>query len=189
MTIQLSKNKSFDAVHQKFRVRLKWSPNADPGAPLYDLDLAAFLLAGNAQIPTQEHFVFYNNPESPDGAVKLCGDDRVGGFSESDGEALEIDCSQLELSIQQIYFAASIHEAAQRGQNFGMTRDAQVSIEDLSSNEELCHYDLPEDFAPACAVEFGRLYASGNEWRFEPLGNQVAGGLQALVHRYAKRFA
>jgi len=170
-------------------VSLQWTPNADVSLPLFDLDLSAFLVGGNAQVPTQEHFVFYNNQESPDGAVRLAGDDRVGGCSDADGEVLEIDTTLLELSIQQIYLAVSLHEAATRGQFFGNVPNALVRIHDVASNQELCRYALDEDFSPDCAVEIGRFYIGGEVWRFEPLGNPVRGGLQSLVNRYAKRFA
>jgi len=189
MSIQLSKKKQLEAEAQRFRVNLQWVPNGDVSLPLFDLDLSAFLVGGNAQIPTQEHFVFYNNQESPDGAVQLCGDDRVGGCTDSDGEVLEIDTALLELSIQQIYLAVSLHEAAPRGQAFGSIANALVRIDDVLSNQELCRYALDEDFSPDCAVEIGRFYRSGEVWRFEPLGNPVRGGLQLLVNRYAKRFA
>jgi len=189
MTIQLSKSQRVGDGFQTFEVSLRWEPNPDIAAPLFDLDLSAFLLAPNGQIPTEEHFVFYNNPESPDGAVKLVADDRVGGLSDSDGERLLVDLSKLELSIPQILLCVSIYEAAERKQTFGLIPNAQIAITDAQSGKELCRYDLEADFSPDTAVEFGRLIPAGGTWRFEPLGVRAVGGLQALVNKCAKKFA
>jgi hypothetical protein len=55
-------------------------------------------------------------------------------------------------------------------------------------DEEIARYDLDEDFSIETAVEFGRLYRRGEEWKFEAIGNGSKGGLETLCNKYAKQF-
>ncbi len=189
MAIQLAKGQRIDIGLQRLEVVLRWEANPVTAAQGFDLDLSAFLLAPNGQIPTEEHFVFYNNPESPDGALKTSGDDRVGGTAEVDGEVLNVDLARLDPRIEQIVFAVTIHDALARSQNFGLIRNSLIRITDSFDGAELCKYELDEDFSVETGVEFGRIYKSVDVWRFEALGVGVSGGLQTLVNRYAKKFA
>ena len=51
--------------------------------------------------------------------------------------------------------------------------------------KEIARYDLDEDFSIETAVEFGRLYKRGSEWKFEAVGTGYKGGLQFFVDKYA----
>ena len=53
---------------------------------------------------------------------------------------------------------------------------------------EISRYDLDEDFSIETAVEFGRLYRRGTEWKFEAMGTGNKGGMQSLVHKYASKY-
>ena len=166
-------------------VGLGWDPNQGTGSE-FDLDASAFMLGANGKLPADEYFVFYNNPKSPDGAVESSGDDRSGGNSAGgDDETLTVNLPMVNSQIQEIVFAATIHDAEVRRQNFGQVRNAYIRIYDAISNEEIARYDLDEDFSVETAVEFGRLYRRGSVWKFEAIGNGSKGGLQTLVNKFA----
>ena len=130
-------------------------------------------------------FIFYNNPKSPDGAVESTGDDTTGGNSDGgDDETLNVDLQKVDSSIQEILFVATIYKADERKQNFGQVRNSYIRIYNSITNEEIARYDLDEDFSIETAVEFGRLYRRGEEWKFEAMGIGNKGGLQALVNKY-----
>lgn len=183
MAINLSKGQRVDLGLAKAGIGLGWDPAA--GGQEFDLDASAFLLGKNGKIPSEEFFVFYNNSESPDGAVGSSGDDRSGGNSDGDDETLTVDFGKLDPRIEQIVICVTIHDAEERRQNFGQVRNSFVRIYDLTNNSnEICKYELGEDFSVETAVEFGRLYKRNGAWRFEAMGTGVRGGLQALVDRY-----
>lgn len=166
-------------------VGLGWDPNQGTGYD-FDLDASAFMLGSNGRIPNDNYFVFYNNQKSPDGSVESTGDDTTGGSSDGgDDETLNVDLTKVDSSIQEIIFTATIYKAEERRQNFGQVRNSYIRIFDAVTNAEIARYDLDEDFSIETAVEFGRLYRRGGEWKFEAMGLGNKGGLQALVNKYA----
>jgi tellurium resistance protein TerD len=189
MAIQLTKGQRIDIGLQKLSVGHGWDPNPNASSHDYDLDASAFMLAADGQVATEQFFVYYGNEDgSPDGAVKSSGDDRTGGNSEGDDEIITVDLGRLDPRIEQIIFTVTIHEFAERKQNFGQVRNSFIRICDATNGQELCKYDLDEDFSVETAIEFGRLYKRGNAWRFEAIGIGAGGGLQTFVNKYAKRF-
>ena len=166
-------------------VGLGWDPNEGTGYD-FDLDASAFMLGESGRIPTDEYFVFYNNPKSPDGSVESTGDDLTGGNSDGgDDETINVDLSKVDPKIQEIVYTATIYKAEERRQNFGQVRNSYIRIYDAKTNAEIARYDLDEDFSIETAVEFGRLYRRGDEWKFEAMGIGNKGGLQSLVNKYA----
>ena len=189
MAIQLKKGQRVDVSLQKLTVGLGWDPNPNASSHDYDLDASAFLLGTDGQVPMEGHFVFYGNPESPDGAVKSSGDDRTGGSSEGDDETLDVDLQRLDPRIEEIIFTVTIHEFEERKQNFGQVRNSFIRICDGLTGAEILKYELAEDFSIETAIEFGRLYKRGLVWRFEALGAGASGGLATFVSKFAKRFS
>lgn len=175
---------SMEKTLRKVGVGLGWDPNANGGED-FDLDASAFMLDSNKKTPTDSFFIYYNNPISKDGAVASSGDDRTGGNSaDGDDETLTVNLDDVDASIQEIVFVASIYEAEKRRQNFGQVRNAYIRIYNAETNEEIVRYDLEEDFSIETVVEFGRLYRRNKEWRFEAMGIGSKGGLESLVAKY-----
>jgi len=184
MAITLEKGQRIGIVLSKVSVGLGWDPNEGTGFD-FDLDASAFMLGSNKKIPNDNYFIFYNNPKSPDGAVESTGDDTTGGNSDGgDDETLNVDLQKVDSSIQEILFVATIYKEDERKQNFGQVRNSYIRIYNSITNEEIARYDLDEDFSIETAVEFGRLYRRGEEWKFEAMGIGNKGGLQALVNKY-----
>lgn len=184
MAITLEKGQRIGIVLSKVSVGLGWDPNEGTGFD-FDLDASAFMLGSNKKIPNDNYFIFYNNPKSPDGAVESTGDDTTGGNSDGgDDETLNVDLQKVDSSIQEILFVATIYKADERKQNFGQVRNSYIRIYNSITNEEIARYDLDEDFSIETAVEFGRLYRRGEEWKFEAMGIGNKGGLQTLVNKY-----
>ena len=184
MAIVLEKGQRIGIGLQKVGVGLGWDPNEGSGED-FDLDASAFMLGENHKLPRDEFFVFYNNLKSPDGAVESMGDDRTGGSSDGDDETLNVDLSKVDPRVTEIIFTATIYKAAERRQNFGQVHSSYIRRCNAVTNEEIARYDLDEDFSIETAIEFGRIYRRGSEWRFEALGLGNKGGMQALVDKYA----
>lgn len=183
--INLQKGQRIEIGLSKVGVGLGWDPNQSTGYD-FDLDASAFMLNESKKIPADEYFVFYNNPLSPDKSVESSGDDLTGGNSvDGDDEILTVDLQKVDTDIQEIIFTVTIHEAELRKQNFGQVHNSYIRIYNANTDEEIARYDLDEDFSVETAVEFGRLYRRGGEWKFEALGIGYKGGLQYFVDKYA----
>lgn len=187
MAINLSKGDRFDLNKglSKVGVGLGWNPNEGESQFDFDLDASAFMLGSSKKIPLDEFFVFYNNPQSPDGAVASSGDDKTGGSSDGDDETLSVDLEKVDKRVQEIVFTVSIHDYDKRKQNFGQVRSSFIRIYNAVTGEEIAKYELDEDFSVETAIEFGRLYRNGDQWKFEAMGIGYKGGLQYFVGKYA----
>jgi tellurium resistance protein TerD len=184
MAISLQKGQRVEIGLAQAGIGLGWDPNEGSGFD-YDLDASIFMLGSNKKIPDEKFFVYYNNPKSLDGAVTSSGDDRTGGSSEGDDETLTVDFAKLDGRIAEMIVVVTIHEAEQRKQNFGQVRNSFIRIYDAGTGEEICKYELEEDFSIETAVEFGRLYKKDGAWKFEAVGKGYRGGLQHFVDKYA----
>lgn len=189
MAINLSKgeriNLSKEAPSMKqATIGLGWDTNqTDTGHP-YDLDASVFMVTANGKIPSEQYFVFYNNLQSPDDAVKSLGDDRTGEGG-GDDETVKVDLEKVNPAVEEIIFIVTIHEAAQRRQNFGQVRNSYIRIYDEVTKNEVAKYELEEDFSSETAIEFGKLYRRDGDWRFQAVGQGFNTGLEAFVKQYA----
>lgn len=182
MAINLQKGQREAIKAPVFTIGLGWDTNSSSTGQEFDLDASVFMLGQNDKLLSDAHFVFYNNLQSPDGAVCHSGDNR-DGEGEGDDEQVVVDLTKAPASMTQLCIVVTIHEALQRKQNFGQVRNAFIRIVDVSG-AELVKYELDEDFSVETAVEFGRLYLRNGEWKFEAVGAGMKGGLEDYLKRF-----
>nr|WP_294931851.1 TerD family protein [uncultured Flavobacterium sp.] len=182
MAINLEKGQRQSIGAPKFTVGLGWDSNSSSTGESFDLDASVFLVGANGKIPNDNHFVYYNNLKSPDGAVTHTGDNLTGA-GDGDDEKIQIDLSTISPDVTEISFVVTIHHADTRRQNFGQIRNSYIRILD-QTNVELVKYELDEDFSIETAVEFGRIYKRNDEWKFEAVGIGMKGGLQDYLNKY-----
>jgi len=183
MAINLQKGQRESLSQQKFSIGLGWDTNASDTGTAFDLDASVFILGSNGKILSDSHFVFYNNTNAPNDSVIHSGDNLTGD-GEGDDEVININLSTIEPTAQEICIVVTIHEGEQRKQNFGQIRNAFIRLFDPTSGVDMMNYDLPEDFSVETAVEFGRLYRKGVEWKFEATGSGYKGGLEFFLSKY-----
>ncbi len=167
----------------KVVVGLGWDVNAFDTGGDFDLDSAAFLLGENGRAAASGDFVFYGNLRHSSGAVEHLGDNLTGA-GDGDDEQIKVDLSRVPENIARITFTATIYEADERRQNFGMVRNAFIRIVDETNGQEVRRYDLGEDFSSETAVVFGELYRHNGEWKFNAIGSGYQGGLAALCANF-----
>ena len=182
MAINLEKGQRQIIEAPKFTVGLGWDSNPAASGEDFDLDASVFLVGANGKIPSDNHFVYYNNLKSPDEAVIHLGDNTTGA-GDGDDEKIQIDLSKISPDVNEICFVVTLHHADSKRQNFGQVRNSFIRITDHANNE-LVKYELDEDFSIETAVEFGRLYKRNNEWKFEAVGVGMKGGLQDFLTKY-----
>ncbi|USN15377.1 tellurium resistance protein [Brevundimonas phage vB_BpoS-Kikimora] len=185
----------------RFVIGLGWNanPNNTP-----DLDASVLPCtkdaSGEPKLPDAKSFVFYGNLSSTDGAILHSGDNLTGD-GDGDDERIAIDTTKLNAAVDDILIVVTIHEAVQRGQNFGLVRNAYVRLYDADklaaaesanpnlsdaelNNLALARYDLEEDAGNYTALVFGELYSKDGDWRFKARGEGRNQSLQDLVTSY-----
>ncbi|MFO1422585.1 MAG: TerD family protein [Candidatus Competibacteraceae bacterium] len=167
---------------KKVRFGLGWDLRKTDGAD-FDLDASAFVLDGNGKVLSDQHFVFYNNPKDPSGAIKHLGDNRTGQ-GEGDDEVIEIELGTVPATAAKVAFVITIHEAEARKQNFGQVSNAYIRALNAEGEQEIARYDLSEDASTETAMIFGELYRHNDEWKFKAIGQGYAGGLAAVARDY-----
>lgn len=183
MAINLQKGQRESITAQKFTIGLGWDTNSSSTGSSFDLDASVFILGENKKLISDNHFVFYNNLSSPDGAVVHTGDNLTGD-GDGDDEQIQVDLSKIDSNACEICIVVTIHEAASRNQNFGQVRNSIVRIFDANTNTDILRYELEEDFSIETAVEFGRIYKRNGEWKFEAVGIGMKGGLDDFLTKY-----
>jgi tellurium resistance protein TerD len=166
----------------KIKIGLGWNPNDGVGSQ-FDLDASIFMLNSGRKVPTDGHFIFYNNLVSPDGGVEHKGDNRDGD-GDGDDEVVMVDLNKVGSAVEEILFVVTIHDASTRKQNFGQVRNSYIRIVDGSNDTEIMKYELDEDFSIETSIEFGRLYKRNNEWKFEASGIGYKEDLGFFTNRY-----
>jgi len=183
MAINLQKGQRENINAPKFTVGLGWDTNNTSTGGAFDLDASLFLLGENKKLISDNHFIFYNNLESPDKSVIHSGDNLTGD-GDGDDEQIKIDLTKIDPAVKEITVVVTIHEADARRQNFGQVRNSFIRIFNTETNEEILKYELDEDFSIETAVEFGRIYNRNGEWKFEAVGSGQREGLEKFVSMY-----
>jgi len=183
MAINLQKGQRENINAPKFTIGLGWDVNNTSTGGAFDLDASLFLLGDNKRLVSDNHFIFYNNLESPDKAVIHSGDNLTGD-GDGDDEQIKIDLTKIDAAVKEISVVVTIHEADTRRQNFGQVRNSFIRIFNTDTNEEILKYELDEDFSIETAVEFGRVYNRNGEWKFEAVGSGQREGLEKFVSMY-----
>lgn len=163
-------------------VGLGWNPRATDGVD-FDLDASAFLLNATGTVRGEGDFIFYNQLKSPDGSVEHTGDNRTGA-GDGDDEQIKVDLALVPADVDKVAFTVTIHEASDRGQNFGQVGGAFIRIINETTGEEVVRYDLAEDAGTETAMIFAELYRHNGEWKFRAIGQGYAGGLKPLAQGY-----
>ena len=190
MAINLSKGEriSLEKVAPGLKqifIGLGWDINVTDTGADFDIDGSIFLLDNNEKLISDQHFIFYNNPKSPDPeqSIQLRGDNRTGA-GEGDDEVIDASLKTIPPEVAKIALTVTIHEADKRQQNFGQVSNAFVRIVNCENDEEIIRYDLTEDFSVETALIMAELYRKDGEWRMNAVGAGYQGGLPALVERY-----
>ena len=152
--------------------------------PTADLDLSATLVPKNARISGEnvtQHVVFYNNPSVQ--GVRSTGDNRTG-VGEGDDEQIVVELDNVAPEIEKIIFVVTIYDAQGKSQLFGMVKNAFARLVNEETNEELCRYELSNDYSTDTCIEFCSLNRTPNGWQFEAVGKGSVGDLNSVLAQY-----
>jgi len=163
-------------------VGLGWDARTTDGQP-FDLDASAIGCGADGTVASEQHFVFFNNLRSPDGAIEHSGDN-ITGEGGGDDEQIKVDLAGAPAGLDRIVFPVSIYDADTRGQNFGQVRNAYIRVVNQADSSEIARYDLSEDASTETAMVFGELYRNGAEWKFRAVGQGYQSGLAGIARDF-----
>jgi tellurium resistance protein TerD len=163
-------------------VGLGWDARTTDGKA-FDLDASAIVCNADGKALSDQHFIFFNNLKTPDGAVEHTGDN-LTGEGEGDDEQVKVNLAGLPAEAARIVFPVSIYEADTAGQTFGQVRNAFIRVVNQADNSELARYDLSEDASTETAMVFGEVYRNGADWKFRAVGQGYSAGLTGIVRDF-----
>ena len=187
MAISLTKGQNVslsktDPSLKNVLVGLGWDARSTDGQD-FDLDASVFMATENGKVPSDRHFIFYNQLVSPCGGVEHTGDNLTGD-GDGDDESVIVRLDKVESNIKSLFITVTIHDAEARRQNFGQVSNAFVRIVNNDTSEEIVRFDLSEDYSTETAMVFGEIYRHNGEWKFRAIGQGYTGGLYSLCQQY-----
>jgi len=163
-------------------IGLGWDARTTDGQQ-FDLDSSAIACNAGGTVYSPQHFIFFNNLQTPDGAVQHTGDNLTGEGA-GDDEQIRVNLTALPADLDKIVFPVSIYDAESRGQNCGQVRNAFIRFFNHAAATEIARYDLSEDASTETAMIFGELYRHGGEWKFRAVGQGYAAGLAGIARDF-----
>lgn len=148
-----------------------------------DCDASAFICSGG-RLRSVEDVVYFGNLMHKSGCVRHMGDNLTGAGA-GDDEQIMIDLATLPAQYDKIVMVVNIYQAMQRRQHFGMIQNAFIRVCDAETNQELCRYNLSENYQGMTAMVFGEVYRYNGAWKFNAIGQATQDN---SVGDLAKRF-
>ena len=187
MSVSLVKGQKMDLTKgsdiNNITFGLGWDVNKYSGSDTFDLDVAAFLLGDDGKVVDEPGFIYYGNKSHKSGCIVYSGDN-LTGEGDGDDETMEVVISKIPENVSRIVFTATIYQARNRMQNFGMVSNAYIRAFDSNTKEEKMRFDLDEDFSTETAVIAGEMYRRNGEWKFNAIGQGVNGELGDVCAMY-----
>lgn len=154
-------------------------------APTQSIDCdASALLLQNGKLTDKGDIVYFGNLRHRSGAVQHMGDNLTGAGA-GDDEQIVIELDRVPAEYDRIVMVVNIYQAMARKQHFGMIRNAFIRIVDARNNQELCRYNLSDNYDDMTAMIFGEVYRHNGEWKFTAIGQATKDpGLGELSRRY-----
>ncbi|WP_026829440.1 TerD family protein [Exiguobacterium artemiae] len=200
MSINLTKGQKIDLTKgnnnlQNLTVGLGWDPiQQQPTGFLsrllgnsnneIDCDATVFMLDSNGKIQRSEDVIYFGKLKSDCNSVIHTGDN-LTGEGDGDDEQLLISLNKIPTNIHRLLFVVNIYECTNRGQHFGMIKNAYIRIEDSTNKKELLKFNLSSNFSGLTSLIAGELYRHNNDWKFNAIGD---GTHDTSINEISKRF-
>ncbi|WHM34292.1 TerD family protein [Streptomyces sp. BPPL-273] len=137
-----------------------------------DVDVVAFLLDVQEQVAGDEDFVFYGEPEHPDGTVRLATDGPTD-------QAVSVELERLPLEVTRVVIAAAI--------------DGDATFSDVGAVEVVVTRGIGEAPAALAVLDaattertmvLAEIYRRGEGWRLRAIGQGYDHALADLARSY-----
>ncbi|MBR5914185.1 MAG: TerD family protein [Selenomonadaceae bacterium] len=183
MAVNLQKGQKVSLVKpngkkiMKLMVGLGWDAIEQPqgffsrlfnGKDDIDCDASVFLCK-KGKFVDNDDLVYFGNLEHYTNAVKHMGDN-LTGEGDGDDEQIFVDLTKVPAEYDKLIFVVNVYKALVRNHHFGMIKNAFIRIVDNETNEELCRYNLSENYDGMLSMIVGEVYRRNDEWKFNAIG-------------------
>lgn len=154
------------------------------GQPGLELDATAILLDSDRRVCADDHFVFFNNPRSPDGAVELAGDPHTSpdGYEVA---TITVRLGSVSPQVESIVFPVAIYDAATRNHAFGMIPSSYARVRSDGTAQSQATFVMSNPpTATETAMVFCEIYRRGAAWKLRAIGQGYASGLAGIATDY-----
>lgn len=146
------------------------------------LDVCALVCTGN-RVLSEDHFVFFNNPRTPDGSV------RSRAHEAPDKAALEVSFDALPSQADRLVLAAAIDPEVDPHADLAGFTDARIRLLD-PTGAEAGHLEVSDGRPGETALVLGSFRRRSNgDWDFVIGGKGYRGGLEDLLREYGVEVA
>ncbi|MGI5445941.1 restriction endonuclease [Streptomyces sp. CA-243310] len=141
------------------------------------LDVCALVCEGN-RVLSEDHFVFFNNPRTPDGSV------RSRERAAPDKAAVEVDFDGLPRQADRLVLAAAIDPEVNPDADLAGFTDARIRLL-TPDGREIDRLEVSDGRAGETALVLGSFRRRPNgDWKFVIGGKGYRGGLEDLLREY-----
>ncbi|MGW6974624.1 restriction endonuclease [Streptomyces sp. NPDC054952] len=141
------------------------------------LDVCALVCEGN-RVLSEDHFVFFNNPRTPDGSV------RSRERAAPDKAAVEVDFDGLPRQADRLVLAAAIDPEVNPDADLAGFTDARIRLL-TPDGREIDELEVSDGRAGETALVLGSFRRRPNgDWKFVIGGKGYRGGLEDLLREY-----
>lgn len=158
------------------------------GGNSVDCDASAILCGADGKVISNvinDCVIYFGNLKHRSGAIVHQGDNLTGA-GEGDDEQIMVNLPQVPQNIEKIVFVVNIYDARAKGQHFGMIKNAFIRLVDTKTRQEICRYNLTENYSNMTGLVVGEIYRRNGEWKFNAIGQpiQEASRLDAIIRLF-----
>ncbi|MFJ6619847.1 restriction endonuclease [Kitasatospora sp. NPDC091335] len=157
---------------------VSWRSRTAGGDPV-ELDVTVFLCAGG-RVLSDEHFVFFNSPQDPDGAVRLHPTRSVPG-EPTRAARLTLDLDRLPAAVDEVVVAVSTEEEEPPALPLGYVHGLAVAAAYGPGAGGPDAWAGATGGVPDSAMLLGAFRRGSGGWEFGPSGRSVTDGLAGLA--------
>ncbi|WP_372887734.1 TerD family protein, partial [Psychrobacter sp.] len=141
-----------------------------------EIDISCFALDAAGKLINDDYMVFYNQPTSPCGQIKLTHYESQPTASKGIQAEFEVNLSKLDANIDSLFFVLSADTPLNQIQSLeiGIWQQLQKAQAEYQA----------ADFAQQQASMLMQLYRKGGVWRVSNVAQGFNGGLAAIVQHF-----
>ncbi len=173
-----SGSKEAEPAGRETALTVSWQSRT-AGGDAVELDVTAFLCAGG-RVLSDEHFVFFNSPQDPDGAVRLHPTRSVPG-EPTRAARLTLDLHRLPVAVEEVVVAVSTEEEEPPAVPLGYVHGLAVAAAYGPGAGGPAEWAGGTGGVPDSAMLLGAFRRADGGWEFSPSGRAVTNGLAGLA--------
>lgn len=157
---------------KRIKGNLNWDPHPlyrDSVSQGYDLDFFLFGVGADGKIAGGGDVAYFKQKMHASGAYGVPVDNQTGGGDDDEYFFTELD--KMPANIDQLHVYVFIHEAAKRGQSFGMVANTQVDLSDADTGEVKVRYLINQQFTNETCLHVATIARANGGWEIRPIGD------------------